>query len=85
VIPEQVPNHVDGEDVPAASGEWIDKHRPAHGSLLTRVARSGAGDVAAAVAAARRAQPAWAEQTVVARGELVRELALSLREQREEL
>ncbi len=85
MIPEQVPNHVDGDDVPAASGEWIDKHRPADGSLLTRVARSGAADVAAAVAAARRAQPAWAERTVVARGELVRELALALRERREEL
>ncbi len=85
MIPERVPNHVDGEDVPAVSGEWIDKHRPADGSLLTRLARSGAPDVAAAVEAARRAQPAWAEQTVVARGELVRELALALRERREEL
>jgi alpha-ketoglutaric semialdehyde dehydrogenase len=85
VIAEQVPNHVDGKDVPAASGEWLDKHRPADGSLLTRVARSGAEDVAEAVAAARRAQPVWAERTVVGRGELVRELALALRERRQEL
>ncbi len=85
MIPEHVPNHVDGEDRAAASGEWIDKHRPADGSLLTHVARSGPDDVAAAVAAARRAQPAWAERTVVARGELVREIALAMRERREEL
>jgi len=85
VIPERVPNHVDGEDVPAASGEWLDKHRPADGSLLCRAARSGAEDVGAAVAAARRAQPAWAERTVVSRGEVCRELALALREHREEL
>ena len=63
MIPESVPNHVDGKDVPAASGEWLDKLRPADGSLLCRVARSGADDVAAAVAAARRAQPAWAART----------------------
>ena len=85
MIPERVPNHVDGEDVPAASGEWLDKHRPADGSLLCRAARSGAEDVGAAVAAARRAQPAWAERTVVSRGEVCRELALALREHREEL
>ena len=85
MIPEKVPNHVDGKDVPAASGEWLDKHRPADGSLLCRVSRSRAEDVAAAVAAARRAQPVWAERTVVARGELCRELALAMREQREEL
>ena len=85
MIPEQVPNHVDGKDAPAASGEWLDKHRPADGSLLCRLARSAAEDVDAAVAAARGAQPDWAARTVVSRGELCRELALALREQREEL
>jgi aldehyde dehydrogenase (NAD+) len=85
VIPEQVPNHVDGKDVPAASGEWLDKHRPADGSVLCRVARSGRDDVEAAVAAARRTQPSWAAQTVVSRGDVCREIALALREHREEL
>ena len=37
-----------------------------------------------AVAAARSAQPAWAERTAVARGDVVRELALLLRERRDE-
>jgi aldehyde dehydrogenase (NAD+) len=41
-------------------------------------------DVAAAVSAARAAQPAWAERTAVERGDIVRELALLLRERREE-
>ena len=85
MIRDQVPNHVDGKDVPAASGEWLDKRRPADGSPLCRVARSGAEDVAAAVAAARRAQPEWAARTVVSRGDLCREIALALREQRDEL
>ena len=85
MIPERVPNHVDGKDVPPASGAWLDKHRPADGTLLTRMARSGAADVEAAVVAARRAHPAWAEQTVVSRGDLCREIALALRDRRDDL
>jgi aldehyde dehydrogenase (NAD+) len=85
VIPEQVGNRLDGKDVPPVSGEWLDKLQPADGSLLCRLARSGADDVAAAVEAARRAQPDWAERTVVARGDVCREIALALRERREEL
>jgi len=84
-IPGEVENFVDGRFVPPASGGWLDKLRPADGALLCRVARSGEADVAAAVAAARRAQPEWAERTVVARGDLCREIALRMRERREEL
>ncbi|HSC91315.1 MAG TPA: aldehyde dehydrogenase family protein [Gaiellaceae bacterium] len=80
-----VPNLIDGEDAPGAAGGWLDKLRPADGSLLCRLARSGADDVGRAVEAAARAQPAWARETVVARGELVRAIALRLRDEREPL
>ena len=79
-----VENLIDGRLVPARSGEWLEKIRPADETTLCRVARSGADDVADAVAAARAAQPAWAERTAVERGDVVRDLALLLREQREE-
>src|SRR5262249_26420033 len=85
VIPEQVPNHVDGKDVAAASGEWLHKFSPSDGALLCRLARSGAEDVAAAVAAARRAQPEWAARTVVSRGDMCGEMALAMWDQRDEL
>ena len=85
MIPEQIPNLIDGEDSPAASGEWLDKHRPADGSVLCRIARSGVADAVAAVTAARRAQPGWADRTPVERGDLVRDIALALRDRREEL
>jgi aldehyde dehydrogenase (NAD+) len=49
------------------------------------VARSDDADVAAAAAAARSAQPAWATLTPVERGRLVREVALVLQSRREEL
>jgi len=84
-VPAEIPNLVAGVASPPASGEWLDKLRPADGSLLCRVARSAEEDVGAAVAAGRAAQPEWAERTVVERGNVLRDLALLLREQREEL
>ena len=60
------------------------KLSPADGSELCVVARSGAADVAAAVEAARDAQPSWAARTPVERSVLLRDLALSLLERREE-
>ncbi len=84
-VPAEIPNLVGGAASPAVSGRWLDKLRPADGSLLCRVARSGEDDVAAAVSAARAAQPEWAERTVVERGNVLRDLALLLRERREEL
>jgi aldehyde dehydrogenase (NAD+) len=84
VSPAEVSNLVAGSAAAPVSGEWIDKLRPADGTLLCRVARSGPADVDAAVAAARSVQPAWAERTAVERGDLLRELALLLRERGEE-
>jgi aldehyde dehydrogenase (NAD+) len=79
-----VTNLIGARAAPARSGEWLEKLRPADETVLCRVARSGSEDVDDAVAAARDAQPAWAERTAVARGDVVRELALLLRERREE-
>jgi acyl-CoA reductase-like NAD-dependent aldehyde dehydrogenase len=84
VIPEEVSNLIGGSVAPPRSGRWLDKVRPADETLLCRVARSGVDDVGAAVTAARDAQPEWAGRTAVARGDVVRELALLLRERREE-
>jgi acyl-CoA reductase-like NAD-dependent aldehyde dehydrogenase len=79
-----VENLIDGARSPASSGEWLDKLRPSDGALLCRVARSREEDVLRAVTAARAAQPAWSERTAVERGDLVRDLALLIRERRQE-
>ena len=84
VVPDEIPNLISGREAPAASGEWLEKVKPADGTLLCRVARSGREDVDSAVRAARAAQPEWAERTAVERGEILRELALLLRERRDE-
>jgi acyl-CoA reductase-like NAD-dependent aldehyde dehydrogenase len=79
-----VQNVIDGRLRAARSGGWLEKIRPADEEVLCRVARSGVEDVADAVTAARGAQPEWAERTAVARGDVVRELALRLRDRREQ-
>ena len=85
MVPDTIPNLIDGQAVLSRAAQWLNKVRPRDGTLLCRLVRSNGEDVAAAVEAARRAQPAWAERTAVARGELVREIALALRERRQEL
>ncbi len=85
VIPELVPNFIDGEEVPAASGARFDNINPHDGSVLSEVASSNAEDVNRAVAAAKAAQEAWADLTPVARGDILREAALAIRDRRDEI
>ena len=53
-------NLVDGALCAPAGGAWLDVHEPATGAAYARCPDSDARDVEAAVAAARRAAPAWA-------------------------
>lgn len=52
-------NYIDGELVRAADGRTLETIEPATGQVHGRVPRSGPDDVDAAVAAAKRAFPAW--------------------------
>ena len=85
VFPEHLPNFIDGQEVPAVSGREFDNIDPHDGSRICTVASSGAEDVGRAVAAARAAQQAWADLTPVARGDILRDAALLIRERREQL
>jgi acyl-CoA reductase-like NAD-dependent aldehyde dehydrogenase len=82
--PAEVSNLIAGRRKSAAPRRTFEKLRPADGMLLCRAPRSDDRDVAAAVAAARAAQPSWAARTPVERGALLREVALALRARREE-
>lgn len=81
-IPSTVPNQIGGRDVAAAGGGTFSKIAPATGRVICSVARSTRADVQAAVDAARRAQPAWAAETVVKRGEILRRLAILMQQHR---
>src|SRR5687768_3546176 len=81
-IPAVVLNSVGGEEGPAADGRTFAKVDPATGREICRVARSSAADVSRAVDLAKKAQPAWAALTVVKRGDILRQIALLMREHR---
>ena len=70
-----VHNFIAGSERPAVSGETVPKHDPATGEVQSLVARSQAADVHAAVEAAVAAQPAWARETPVQRGLILRRIA----------
>lgn len=53
-------NFINNEDVPASKGQWLEVFEPATGKVYAQAPDSDAEDVAAAVAAARKAFPAWA-------------------------
>lgn len=66
---------IDGQFVPALGGGEIDVVNPANGELITRIAAAQAEDVDLAVAAAKRAFPAWAATPGAERGRLLLKLA----------
>ena len=69
--------------MPPVDGRTFRKMDPATGRALCEVARSTAADVELAVTKAKAVQPAWAALTVVKRGDILRQIALLMREHRE--
>jgi alpha-ketoglutaric semialdehyde dehydrogenase len=78
-----VGNVIAGQEVQASSGATFEKLAPATGEPISRVARSNAEDVGAAVTAADAAQPAWALRTVEERGRILRRVAQLLERDRD--
>lgn len=85
LVPAKVPNWIDGKECEAESGGVFTKLSPVSGKPLCQAARSGQGDVARAVQAAKRAQRAWAECTPVNRGDRLLEIARLMRAKKEEI
>lgn len=84
-VPAVIPNQFGAHDARAADGRTFTKVDPATGREICQVARSSAADVSRAVALAKQAQPAWAAATVVKRGDILRQIAILMREHREAL
>ncbi len=81
-IPSVIPNQLGGTDALAADGRTFSKIDPATGGVICEVARSTTRDVELAVEMAKQAQPAWGAMTVVRRGDILRQIALLMREHR---
>ena len=84
-IPKTVLNWIDGEECAAISRETFSKLSPVSGQEICRVARSKTEDVQKAVEVARKAQPAWADSTPVYRGDLLNDIAQTMRKYKEEI
>jgi RHH-type proline utilization regulon transcriptional repressor/proline dehydrogenase/delta 1-pyrroline-5-carboxylate dehydrogenase len=81
---EDVPAFIDGDDVRTADTiESVDPAEPSR--LVARSASCGAAEADAAIAAARRAQPAWAQSPAADRAAVLFRAAEWLRERRREL
>ena len=78
-------NLVDGAFVPAAEGGLLEDLDPARDERIARIPRSTRADVEAAVAAARRAAPAWAATPVEDRARLLEAVAGLLEARQDEL
>jgi malonate-semialdehyde dehydrogenase (acetylating)/methylmalonate-semialdehyde dehydrogenase len=78
-------NYIGGSWTAAGSSDQQDVTNPATGELLARVPLSGAGDLDAAVAAARAALPAWRDVSAIERARRLFALREGLDARREEL
>ncbi|MDQ8953353.1 aldehyde dehydrogenase family protein [Acinetobacter rudis] len=76
---------INGQFVPAKSGNTIDVLNPANGELITKIAAAEAEDIDLAVEAAKNAFPAWSEMPAAERGRLLLKLADLIEENLEEL
>lgn len=76
---------IDGRFVDALDGETLPVVNPHDGSLITEVAAASHLDVDVAIAAARRAQPAWSRMAASERGRLLGRLADAIEADRENL
>ncbi len=79
----EVPNWIGGAEKNAPA--TFIKKNPHDGTPLSRVARSGAAEIADAVRAAKAAQPAWADLPVAARAARLGEFAARVKAAREEV
>ncbi|ONH27982.1 aldehyde dehydrogenase family protein [Pseudofrankia asymbiotica] len=70
---------INGQAAPAAEGAYLRTISPTTGEPVAEVARCGGPEVAAAVAAARAAQPAWAAKSAVERARVLSSIAAGIR------
>jgi lactaldehyde dehydrogenase/glycolaldehyde dehydrogenase len=76
---------IGGQWVDSTVKEWIEVENPATGAVIASVPKGGEDDADRALVAAREAQPAWEALPPQSRGQLLRDLARLMLENRERL
>lgn len=74
-MPTLLANLIDGRLQAPVHDAWLEVHEPATATVFAHCPDSGAGDVAAAVAAASRAAAGWANTPAEQRAQLLQKLA----------
>lgn len=72
---QRIANYIAGELVPPVSGRYLENIEPATGRSFSEVPDSDSADVDRAVAAAKKAFPAWAEAPLEERSKPLRRIA----------
>jgi lactaldehyde dehydrogenase/glycolaldehyde dehydrogenase len=78
-------HYINGEWVDSTVKEWLEVENPATGAVIASVPKGGADDADRAVTAAYQAQPGWEAMPPAARGQLLKDLARLILENRERL
>ena len=71
---------IDGQMVESKADRWIDNYNPATQEVVSRVPCATQDEMNAAVAAAKRAFPAWKERSVMARQNVMFQLRQLIKE-----
>uniref|UniRef100_A0A8C5K259 methylmalonate-semialdehyde dehydrogenase (CoA acylating) n=1 Tax=Jaculus jaculus TaxID=51337 RepID=A0A8C5K259_JACJA len=69
--PPTVKLFIDGKFVDSKTDKWIDIHNPATNEVIGRVPQSTKAEMDAAVAACKRAFPAWADTSILSRQQVL--------------
>jgi len=78
-------HYIGGQWVESTVKEWIDVENPATEEIIASVPSGGADDADRALVAARAAQPGWEAMPPASRGQLLKDLARLILENRERL
>ncbi len=82
---QRIKNYINGELCDPASQQWIDNYNPATGEVYSQIANSNQKDIDAAVNAAEKAFPAWANTSIDKRSQWLMAIADELENQLVEL
>ena len=85
MIPEIIPNWINGKECLATTGAAFEKLNPANGKILFQVTRSDQKDIKLAVESAKNAQKEWADTPAVQRGEILHEIVLGMKQRQDDI
>lgn len=85
MIPNTIPNFIDGKMCNASEGATFIRCSPHSGDKLFDVSRSSSTDLTIAIAAAQKAKKAWGNTNPVVRGDMMRKIALRMKERKDEI